>query len=178
MKHNLGLAKEAAARDSANETAKKNAAALAKEFHQREIEVMLRRIDRYPQDLRLKFELARRYMREQSWSKAIPLLQQAGADSRQECEVLVALGECFLADGKRDLAIRQFDKALPKINPQEQTDLLKKAHYLAGRICEKTGKRDAAENHYSEVLVLDYDYQDARERLEKLQAGDDAAESA
>lgn len=171
LRHNLDLAKEAVRADGEDETARKNAAALAKELLQREVETLSTRIERYPQDNRLKYELAQRYMRTKQWPKAIPLLQQSAADSRMECEVLVSLGECFINDNKEDLGRRQFVKAAEKIVAQDRPDLFKKTHYVLGRLCEKAEKREEAEDHYNEVLAVDYEYRDTRQRLEKLQSG-------
>ena len=51
----------------------------------------------------------------------------------------------------------------------ERAPLFVKAHYLAGRLCEKTGRFEEAEDHYNEVLAVDYSYLDTRARLEKIQ---------
>ncbi|NOX55922.1 MAG: tetratricopeptide repeat protein, partial [Planctomycetes bacterium] len=100
----------------------------------------------------------------------IPLLQQSVKDTRIAGPVLVALGECFLADKKPQLARRQFEKALQHLDPQDDADLFKKTHYYLGRICEDAGEKSKAEEHYSEVLAIDYEYKDTLKRLESLQA--------
>ena len=175
LRHNRMTAAELARANPEDATAKQNSTALAVELVKREIEVYSRRIERHPKDSRLKFDLATRYMRIQKWGQAIPLLQQASADQRLESEVLVRLGQCFINDGKKELARRQFDKAIPTINAHDRPDLFKEAHYFLGRVCEDAGQRDQAEAHYSEILAVDYNYRDVRERLEKLQSGGDAA---
>lgn len=169
MRQNLEAAKEAVRANSEDETAKKNAAALAREFLSREIEVLTSRVEKYPKDSRNKFELAQRHMRLKAWPKAIPLLQQASADKRIATDVLVSLGECFFNDKKKDLARRQFEKALESIDQHERPDLFKKAHYALGVIAEVAGKTENAENHYQEILAIDYEYRDTLDRLEKLQ---------
>jgi tetratricopeptide (TPR) repeat protein len=172
LRHNADLAKEAAQTHPDDETARTNRVALAKELIQREVEIFSRRVERYPKDTNLKFELARRFMRLQKWSQAIPLLQQASTDPRIEEEVLVALGECFLAEKKTPLARRQFEKVLPKLNPHDHPELLKKTRYVLGRLCEESGDKAAAEEHYNEILAIDYAYRDVLKRLEGLQGGD------
>lgn len=176
LKRNLELAKEAVRSNGEDKMARKNASALAKELLQREIGIFNSRIERYPQDSRLKFDLAQRYMRTKKWSEAIPLLQQASADSRLECDVLVALGECFINDKKESLGRRQFEKASEKVNQHDRPDLFLKTHYVLGRLCEKAGQRDKAEDHYNEVLAVEYGYRDTLKRLEGLQAGDEEGE--
>ncbi len=132
------------------------------------------RVERYPNDLRLKYELAQRYKRVGKTAKAIPLFQQATADTRIKEDVLVALGESFIKEKKLDLARRQFEKALETINSQDKPDVFKNASYWLGRLYEKAAKTDQAEHHYYEILAVDYEYKDVKDRLEALQSGDDA----
>lgn len=171
LRQNRETAVELARANPDDETARQNATALAQELVQREIEVFSSRVERYPKDSRLKLDLAKRYMRVKRWGQAIPLLQQASADQRIESEVLVNLGKCFLQDNKKELGKRQFEKAIPTINVHDQPELFKEAHYLMGRLCEESGQREQAENHYSDILAIDYSYKDTLKRLEALQSG-------
>ncbi|QDU78841.1 cellulose synthase subunit BcsC [Polystyrenella longa] len=150
---------------------------LQKEYVLREIEILKGRISQNPKDLGLKFRLAKRYMKFKKWSEAIPLLQQASTDQRHQAEILVHLGKCYHADGRKELALRQFEKALPLIDQHERPQMFVEAHYFCGRMCEDASKYELAENHYLEVLGVDYDYKDARERLDKLSGMEDKSES-
>ena len=173
LRRNLDLAKEASKADPDDETARKNSAALARELLNREIEILNSRVERYTKDSRLKFELAQRYMRLKNWGKSIPLLQQASSDQRIGPEVLVALGESFFNDKKKDLARRQFIKAIELIDQHDRPDLFKKAHYALGVLAELAGDSEKAENHYQEILSIDYKYRDVLKRLEKMQVEGD-----
>ncbi len=177
MRNNLALARQAAAADPENETTLENVKGLTRDLVRQEIDVFSRRVKRYPADMKLKFELAKRYRMVKKIDLAIPLLQQASTDNRIKNDVLVNLGKCFAAANQADLALRQFQKAIPEINPQDKPELLAEAHYLAGRLCEELGKRDEAENHFGEVIGIDYTYKDARKRLERLQQGGKSDES-
>ena len=172
MRQNHESAKEAAAANPDDETAKKNAVALAREILLREVEVFSSRVTRYPKDSRLKFDLAKRQMQLAEYSKAIPLLQQALSDSRIEADVLVSLGKCFLYEKKNVLALRQFEKAKDLVNAQENQNQFKDVHYWLGRLYGEAGKNDQAEEHYQEVLGVDYEYRDTLKRLEDLQSGE------
>jgi len=173
MRHNHELAKDAFRANPQDETAKRNAVELGKEILLREIEILSKRVERYPKDARLKFELAQRYMQSQAFSKAIPLLQQAAADNRIECEVLVKLGDCFHREKKPALALRQFEKARDLVNVHEKPDLFKTIHYALGVLYQAAGDKQKAEFHFQEVLGVDYEYRDTLKRLEALQAGGD-----
>lgn len=163
-------AKDAFRQDTDNGTAKEKSDKLARTLLKQEIDVLSGRIERYPNDLRLKFELAQRYKRAGRPTQAIPLFQQASADTRIREEVLVGLGECFVKDKKLDLARRQFEKAIDTLNGQDKPELYKSAHYWLGRLYEKSGKTDKADHHYTEILAVDYEYKDVLKRLEKIQA--------
>lgn len=178
LKQSLGKAKELLNKDPEDETKKRNASGLAQELLNREIEVLSSRVQRYPANLQVKFELARRFMRVKKWALAIPLLQQASADSRLKTEVLLNLGKCFLQDNKRPLALRQLEKAVPEINQHDRPDLYCEVHYLLGYLFEDSGDNNKADFHYTEVLQVDYNYRDARQRLEKIQGGGDSAHTS
>ncbi|QDT16965.1 tetratricopeptide repeat protein [Alienimonas californiensis] len=150
------------------ERAKKHEAQLT----EKEIEILTRRAENHPKNMRVKYDLGTRLLARREVAQAIPLLQQATTDNRLESDARVSLGEAFLLDGKRPLAKRQFSNALEKIDVQDQSDLFCKCHYALGRLAEEAKEFREAERHYSEVLGVDYGYRDANERLTGL-AGED-----
>jgi tetratricopeptide (TPR) repeat protein len=176
MHRNVELAKEKAAANGDDET-RKTAAALATEFAKRKLEVLSRRAERYPQNLELKYELAELLMAPfGKYTQAIPLLQQASNNKRLKAKALIMLGRCFIQDKKISLARGQIERGVAEINAADDPKLFVEAHYMLGRVCEELKDYPAAEKHYGEVLVVDYEYKDARARLEKLQGGGDAAD--
>ena len=170
MSKAVGVAKEQFRAKPQDEARKQQAVALAAELLNREVEVYSSRVDRYPQDMRLKFELATRLMKQQKWQLAIPLLQQSRSDPRVKAEALVNLGKCFAYDKKPQLARRQFEAALPELSFDAQPELYKETCYALGRLCEDGGDKTAAEEFYQKVLEVDYGYRDAVTRLDALQA--------
>ncbi|HVJ85348.1 MAG TPA: tetratricopeptide repeat protein [Caulifigura sp.] len=168
---NLDAAKQAAS-TSGKDTDRQNAAALSQELLKRQIEVFSARVEKYPADLSRKYELALLLMRIQKWQQAIPHLQKASQDPRMKGKALVALGKCFLYDKKGSLARGQFERALPELNFDNDPDGYKESYYLLARVCEELGDKAAAEKYYGEVIVVDYEYKDANDRLTKLQGGE------
>lgn len=175
MKQALDIAKELAAKSTEPES-KQRAGKMAMELLHREIEVFSARTERYPNDMRLKFELSKRLMRVQRWQAAIPLLQAARGDSRIKGDALLNLGKCFNYDGKQALARRQFEAAIPEIKMDEKPDAFKDLHYTLAKLCEELKDNAAAEDHYQKVLEVDYNYKDTLDRLNKLQGGGESAE--
>ena len=168
LRANLNLAKENAARETDNQEAQQNVRAINGELIQREIEVFSTRVERYPNDLKLKFELGSRYVRIKNYVQAIPLFQVCVKDNRIEARALTSLGKCFIAEKKGKLAKRQFEKAVESVNQLDDPDLYKEANYWLARLLEEDGDQSAAEHHYTEVLAVDYEYKDALARLEGL----------
>ncbi len=168
LKHNLNLARDNAARDTGNDEAKRNVKGLTTELIQREIEVLSSRVDRYPNDLKLKFELGSRFVRVKKYTQAIPLFQVCVKDNRLEAGALASLGKCFIAEKKGKLAKRQFEKAVEVVSQLDQADLFKEVHYWLARLLEEEGDQSQAEHHYTEVLAVDYEYKDALARMEGL----------
>jgi tetratricopeptide (TPR) repeat protein len=172
LRQKAGKAKAASEKNPDNESFTKKSAGLQSELQKREIEVLKSRIERHPKDLVLKFELGKRYRLIKKFTPAIKLLQQAIVDVRIAAEAHVLLGMCFMAEKKGSLARRNLEKAVEKIDPNEQAKIFLLSHYWLGRLCEDAGQTVEAEDHYSEVLAIDYEYKDALQRLEKLQGGE------
>ena len=172
-RRNLNFAKESAARDRDNPASREIVVELANELLSQEIEVFSRRVDRYPNDLKLKHELSKRFMRAKKFDKAIPLLQAASKDIRLEAQVLASLGSCFLAKKQNNLAKRQFEKALEKLTSTDNPIPYKECHYYLGRLAQEAADLPTAEKHYTEILAIDYDYKDVASRLNDIQGGDE-----
>ena len=172
LRENLGKAKELATK-TGDPAAQKRAGDIAKELILQEIDVFTRRIERYPADMRLKFELGLRYMRTRQWSLAIPLFQRAVSDRRIKGPALINLGKSFMYDGKIPIARKQMEMAITETDFEEFPDEYKDLRYTLGRLCEELKDIAAAVEHYQTVLGVDYGYRDTKDRLEKLQGGGD-----
>lgn len=169
MNRTLETTKEMARQKPDDGELKQRAADMANELLKREMEVFAVRVERYPQDMRVKFELGSRYMRVTKWALAIPLFQQSRGDPRVKGEALINLGKCFYYDGKPALAIRQFEAAFPELEFSEKPDAYKDMYYFAGRLYETLKNTGAAEECYQKVLEVDYGYRDTVKRLDELQ---------
>ena len=112
LRQNLNLARDKAAADAGNEEALRNVKAINGELIKREIEVFSSRVQRYPNALKMKFELGTRFVKIKKYAQAIPLFQVCVKDNRLETGALTSLGKCFIAEKKGKLAKRQFEKAV------------------------------------------------------------------
>ena len=176
MRDKVTEAVDRARKNPERERLAEKAKAMKADLLAREIETFASRIERHPNDMKMRFELADRYRKTKQYKAAIPLLQQATADSRLKEDALVMLGECFVRTGSAKLSVRQFEKALETLNAKDKPDSFKGAHYWLGRIYEQSGDNDQAENHYSEIVSVDIRYRDAHKRLEEIQGADEFAD--
>jgi len=177
MQRTIGITKEQARNAPTDADLKKRSAELANELTKRKMEIFAGRVDRYPNDMRMKFELGVQYMTVRKWQLAIPLFQQARSDPRLKGESLIRLGKCFGYDGKAPLAIRQFEAAMPEIKFDDKPDVYKDLYFTAGRLYEEMKNPKAAEEAYQKVLEVDYNYKDTVARLNKLQGGSNPSPS-
>jgi len=169
LKDKLADSSELARKNPGKQRLVDKVTALRRQLVEREIEILEPRIERHPQDMRMRFQLAEQYRHTKQYKKAIPLFQQATADVRLKHEALVWLGECFVRNNQLKLSRRQFENALESLNSSDHPEPFKRAHYWLGRIYENAKKFDEAETHYTEILSVDYDYRDVQKRLEDLQ---------
>jgi tetratricopeptide (TPR) repeat protein len=139
----------------------------ATELERAEMEYYAARVDRYPQNLALKYELAIRLQRIGKFSEAIKYLQECRPDPQHKGEVLLHLGECFQAIKQYRLAMTHFEDALEAI-PERNQDAFKLALYRAGRLALDMNNLEAAEEHLGKLAGLDYSYLDVAELLDKV----------
>lgn len=168
-RNNFEMAKSAASSNPEDEIAKENAKALQEELVKQEISVLSARVETYPRDSRLKYELAKNLCKVGQYEKAIPLLQKASADQRLTADVGVLLAKCFISVKKATLAVNSLTKALPAINTHDQPELFCEAHYLLGKLYEAKKDTAKAVEHYNEVIGVNYEYRDTLQRLENVQ---------
>jgi Flp pilus assembly protein TadD len=158
----------ARARETHTDEDRQQARLAALEQRQMMLEVYRERVQKYPTDLRLKFQLGRILFETAQYDEAIPALQSAQADprSRARCELL--LGRAFFEKGDAGQAIAVLGEALEhyELTDEHSKELL----YWLGRAYEAAAQDEQARAAYGKLLRQDYNFMDgdARKRLEKL----------
>jgi tetratricopeptide (TPR) repeat protein len=130
-----------------------------------ELEEFAERAINYPTDLGIKYELGRRQFLAGKLDEAIASFQQARRNPRQQVSALNYLGQTFARKGWYHEAADTFAKALELEMPEER---IKEIRYSYGDALEHMGEHKSAEEQFSEVAQLDYNYKDVRQRLEAL----------
>ncbi len=132
-----------------------------------EIGVFTERTERFPTDLRVKFDLALRLFRGGKFDDAIPMLQNARSDPKNRAACGLYLGRCFYHKDYHSQAISTLEDAIEQYEFSED-DTGKSLQYWLGRAQEAAGESDAAQKTFGNLLQLDYNYRDVRVRLDGL----------
>jgi tetratricopeptide (TPR) repeat protein len=135
--------------------------------NQIEIDILLDRQRQYPTDMKIRFQLGVRYLNARRFDEAIPLFQQAQVDGRTRVEARLYMGRCFFEKRFYPQAIETFRTTLSELETNSGPVVLE-LNYWLGRALEATNAAVEAKKIYGYLIQLDYNYKDARQRLESL----------
>lgn len=150
-----------------DEELREQLAGFDKKLLETETRVYRDRLGHYPTDLKMKFELAVRLFRLGQYDEAIPLLQQARADGRVRSHSRLYLGRCFFQKHFYDQAVDVLRQAVEESPSRTDKVFLDLTYWLA-RGLESSNAPDEARKAYGEIIQIDYNFRDARQRLERL----------
>jgi len=132
-----------------------------------EIGIFEERLRTYPTDLRVKFQLAVRFFRSGRYDEAIPLFQASRLDARARAQSRLYLGCCFYNKRFYDQAVEVLQRGVEETEGRSDA-LAFDLNYWLGRALEACRRGDEARRIYGRVIEMDYNYRDARARLERL----------
>lgn len=158
---------EKKAREERTETANELYKKMKLELNRRELEVFGARVERYPANPGLRYELALRLKRAENFNEAIKLFQEARGDSKRKASVYLELGECFHMIKQYKLAMSNYEQAIQEVADRDP-ELRKLALYRAGVLASGLKDWDKAESYLTELAGLDFGYKDVSVRLDKL----------
>jgi len=136
-----------------------------------EIAIFRERLDRYPTDMRLRFQLGLRLFAARRYDEAIPMFQQAQLDGRCKGESRVYIGRCFYEKHFYEQACSTLRAALAETE-SGTSRVAMELNYWLGRALEASDNISEAARVYGQLIQIDYNYRDARLRMEKLLSGD------
>lgn len=142
------------------------AAALETEMHQFMFDDLVSRVQRYPNDLKLRFELGLQYYNNDYYDDAIGQLQLAQRSPKERVEALYYLAMCFVKKGQRDMAVMQLETANEQLLTMD--DLKKKIVMGLGDLAEQAGDIEKAFNYYKDVYGADIGFEDIGVRMERI----------
>lgn len=126
------------------------------------------RVERYPTDLAIRFELGQLYFRAGRFSEAIQELQKAQSNPHRRIAALGLLAKCFARRNMHDLAARTLQNALREkpVFDDEKKDLT----YELGGVFEKMGRDEEAVEQFKLIYETDIGYRDVAARVDAYYA--------
>ena len=121
------------------------------------------RVERYPNDLHLRFELGKQYFTYGYYDDALTHLQLAQKSPKDRLWALYYLAMCFLSQGQVDMGVMQLETARDAIPTMDE--LKKKVVYQLGLCAESTGDLAKAYQYYKDVYSADVGFEDLSERM-------------
>jgi tetratricopeptide (TPR) repeat protein len=149
--------KDAGDRDGATQAAREQLLFEVQEYRER--------AGNYPTDLALKYELGRRLFLAGEYDDAIGYLQQAQRDPRRFAVVMNYLGQAFMRKEWWQEAIDTFEKVLDGDVTEDRT---KDIRYNLGQCYEQLKQLDKAQEQFSHLAQIDFNFKDVRTRLESI----------
>lgn len=141
---------------------------LRKELHEKELEVCVHRVERYPTNLRFKYDLGLRYQIGRNYAEAIKQFQQARNDPRVKGACMLGLGQCFQSIKQTHLARHHYEEAIAEI-PDRDVEQKSQALYLAGKLAmDELQDLDLAEKYLTALAGMDFTYKDVSALLDKI----------
>ncbi|MBO7654463.1 MAG: hypothetical protein J6U40_06025 [Kiritimatiellae bacterium] len=142
------------------------AADMDAEMNQFIFDDLVSRVERYPNDLKLRFELGMQYYKYDYFDEAIGQLQLAQRSPQERVKALYYLAMCFAKKGQGDMAIMQLETANDQLTVMD--DMKKMVVFALGDLSEKAGKIDKAFEYYKEVYGADIGFEDIAERFQRV----------
>lgn len=139
---------------------------LETEMNQFVFDDLVSRVQRYPNDLKLRFELGLQYYKYEYYDDAIGQLQLAQRSPKERVDSLFYLAKCFSKKGQRDMAVMQLETANEQLNIMD--DLKKKVVFELGCIAEEAGEIEKAFAYYKDVYGADIGFEDIGARMERI----------
>jgi tetratricopeptide (TPR) repeat protein len=124
------------------------------------------RVERYPNDLRLRYELGLQYYNYEYYDEAVVHLQLAQKSPKERLSALYYLAMCFMKKGQRDMAVMQLETCRDQLPTMD--DLKKQVVYELGLAAEETGDFEKAYNYYKDIYSTDVTFGDLNERMVRL----------
>lgn len=134
-----------------------------------EIRIFQERLQQYPTDLRIKYELGVRLFQARLYDDAIPLLQEARSEPKMRFHCMLYIGRCFFEKGFNGQATDVLREAIGSYEIPDDK-LGKELHYWMGRSLEADGVVEDALKTYGQLIQWEYNYRkgEVRERYEDL----------
>ncbi|MEY2467209.1 MAG: hypothetical protein QOD03_1730 [Verrucomicrobiota bacterium] len=128
-----------------------------------------KRVERFPTDLAIRFEMGVLYFQAGKTSEAIQEFQKSQSNPNKKIASMNYLAQCFAKRKMFDLAAKNLQSAI-KEKPafdEEKKDLI----YNLGTVLESMGKKDEAIEQFKLIYETDIGYRDVAKKVDDYYAG-------
>ncbi len=119
------------------------------------------RVEVYPHDGLLRYDLAVIYFASGFVEESIEQFQQARSNPQRRLSAMIYLGKCFQQKGQIDMALEQYTAAIKEM--KTMNDEKKDTLYNLGKAYEQGGKMQEAVRCYKDIYQNDINYKDVSE---------------
>jgi tetratricopeptide (TPR) repeat protein len=128
-----------------------------------------KRVEKYPTDLAIRYEMGALYFQTGKISEAIGELQKAKGNPYKRLAAMSLLAQCFAKRKMFDLAARTLQDAIKEktVFDDEKKDLI----YNLGAVLESMGKKEEAIEQFKQIYEMDAGYKDVSAKVEAFYSG-------
>ena len=127
------------------------------------------RVEKYPTDLAIRFEMGVLYFQAGKITEAIQEFQKAQSNPNKRLAAMGYLAQCFARRKMYDMAARKLQEAIKEkpVFDDEKKDLV----YNLGSVLESMGKTDEAMDQFKLIYEIDAAYKDVAAKVEASYGG-------
>ena len=128
-----------------------------------------KRVEKYPTDLAIRFEMGQLYFQGGKIGEAIQEFQKAQGNPHKRLVSMSYLAQCFAKRKMFDLAARTLQNAIKEkaVFDEEKKDLI----YQLGCVLEGMGRREEAVEQFKLIYESDIGYKDVAAKVDAFYAG-------
>lgn len=138
---------------------------LRKQRAEQTVVIAKERVDKYPNELQLRYEYARALLDVGRHEEAIPELQQAIRQPNVRQQALILLGQCFWRGKMLPLAKKQFETADSEIVGMD--DIKKEAIYNLALVKQEMNDKEGYSASLMKIYEIDSQYRDVAQRIKE-----------
>ena len=125
----------------------------------------LMRVETYPNDTQLSYDLALMYFETEDFDKALEEFQKARKNPQRKRSCIIHIGRCFEKKKQFDMAIDQFTEGLAEM-PTMSSEKMDALYYLAVAY-EALEQNDKALECFKEIYQSNINFKDVAQRIQK-----------
>jgi len=128
-----------------------------------------KRVEKYPTDLAIRFEMGALYFQAGKFGEATAEFQKAQGNPHKRLAAMGYLAQCFAKKKMFDLAARTLQNAIKEkpVFDDEKKDLI----YNLGCVLESMGKKEEAVDQFKIIYEMDIGYKDVAAKVDAYYAG-------